>query len=505
MSENLTSKTLHGIKWSYLSIVINAVLQIGFMAILARLLEPAAFGLIAMAGIVLRFGSYFAQMGVGSALIQKDKLTNEDVRAAFTTSVFLGLTFFGLTYILAPLGLYIFNSPSVVPVLRAMGFSFMLNGLSATAVSLLRRKLEFRSLAFIGVTSYVVGYGLTGVVLALTGFGVWSLVIASLSQAGIMALLAYLCERHNVLLSFHWETHKRLLSFGGRLSLISFLEFIGYNVDTLVIGRVWGASSLGIYTRSFAIVNLPVQYLAVTFSKVMFPSFSLVQKDVARLRRAYYKGLMFIAVVAMPVSFGIIPAARELVLTLLGSQWVSGIVILQILAVSVPFNMGANLPGIICDATGNLNIKFLLQLTFIVLVIMFVALAYPYGVTAIAVVVVLANIIRFIAYQILMRKIIKISYKDIFKAHLPGIIISAVGVVGITAVHWLFNDSYPAVLLLMEILVGGIILLFFALIKPPQLLKGVIRQILTRLEEGIHKGRFGERFITWYRTRILCG
>lgn len=136
---------------------------------------------------------------------------------------------------------------------------------------------------------------------------------------------------------------------------------------------------------------------------------------------------------------------------------------------------------------------------------MFVALAYPYGVTAIAVVVVLANIIRFIAYQILMRKIIKISYKDIFKAHLPGIIISAVGVVGITAVHWLFNDSYPAVLLLMEILVGGIILLFFALIKPPQLLKGVIRQILTRLEEGIHKGRFGERFITWYRTRILCG
>lgn len=504
MTDNLTSRTFHGLKWSYLSTIVNAVLQIGFTAIMARLLEPAAFGLIAMAGIMLRFGGYFAQMGVGPALIQKTELTQKDIRAAFTASALLGLAFSILTYLLAPLGLYIFDTPKVVPVVQAMGFSFLLSGLSTTATSLLRRKLDFRSLAIIEVISYVVGYGLIGVLLASMGFGVWSLVVGSLSQAGLMTLLSYLFERHTVTASFHWKTHKRLISFGGRLSVISFFEFIGYNVDTLVIGRVWGANSLGVYTRSFAIVNLPAQYLAVTFSKVLFPSFSLVQNDMARLRRAYYSGLMFIAVLVMPISFGIIPAARELVLTLLGSQWVSGIVILQILAVLVPFIMGTILPAVVCDSTGRLNAKFFLQLLFVGLVITLIATTYSYGVQIIAVMVVIANIIRFIAYQILMRKMIEISYADILKAHVPGLLISAVVVSSIIIARWLLQNLPSGVLLLVEILVGGIIFSSFVLIKPPGLLKDVIRQTLIGLGGGTRVGWLDGRFMNWYRTRILC-
>src|SRR4029079_13566244 len=115
-----------------------------------------------------------------------------------------------------------------------------------TAISLLRRKLDFRSLALIDIISYTIGYGIVGVVLALLKFGVWSLVIANLCQPGLKALLAYVCQRHVVLPFFNWDVHRRLFSFGGRLSIICFLEFIGFNVDTLVIGRVWGAQILGI-------------------------------------------------------------------------------------------------------------------------------------------------------------------------------------------------------------------------------------------------------------------
>src|SRR6266404_3595628 len=102
MAENLTSKALRALNWGYLSTITNAVMQIGFTAVLARLLNPDAYGLIAMAGLILRFGSYFANMGIGSALIQKDELTTEEIRAGFTSSVLLGLAFSFLIYVLAP-------------------------------------------------------------------------------------------------------------------------------------------------------------------------------------------------------------------------------------------------------------------------------------------------------------------------------------------------------------------------------------------------------------------
>jgi lipopolysaccharide exporter len=457
-----------------------------------------------MAGIILRFGGYFAQMGVGSALIQKETLAEEDVRAAFTSSTLLGLVFAGLAFLLAPLGLYIFDSPLVVPVIRAMGFSFLVSGLSTTALSMLRRRLNFRSLAIIEISSYVLGYGVIGILLALMGLGVWSLVIASLSQAGLVALLAYVFVRHSLSLSFHLPTHKKLVSFGGRLSVISFLEFIGFNVDTLVIGRVWGASSLGIYTRSFAIVNLPVQYIATAIPKVLFPSFSQVQNEPARLRTAYYTGQMLIALVALPLSLGMIPAARELVLTLLGSKWVSGIVILQILAVLVPFNMGTILPGVLCDSTGKLNAKFFLQLSFVGLVALLIAVAYPYGLQVIAATVVGANVIRFVAYQMLAHKIISISYADVLKAYVPGVLISIVVVLGIFLIRWLLKELPVGALLAAEILMGGVMFFSLVFVKPPNLLKEALQQIMVRLEGSAQAGWMKGRLVTWYRTRILC-
>ena len=128
MTENLTYKTVHGIKWNYFSTIITSVLQIGYTAIMARLLEPAAFGLVAMAGLVLRFGSYFAQMGIERALIQKKEINEEDIKSSFTLSIFLGIIFFLLLWFLAPLALYIFNNEKVVLIVKILALSFLITG-----------------------------------------------------------------------------------------------------------------------------------------------------------------------------------------------------------------------------------------------------------------------------------------------------------------------------------------------------------------------------------------
>jgi len=499
MIENFTSRTLKALSWGYLGTLVNASLQLGLTVIMARLLEPAAFGLVAMAGIILRFGQYFAQLGIGSSLIQKEELTKKDICAGFTSTTLLGFVFFCLTYVLAPLGLYLFNFPLVVPVLRAMGFSLFLSGLSTTALSLLRRKLAFRQLAVIDTISYLVGYGVIGIILALMGYGVWSLVIASLSQACLTAILAYLFERHIVLISFNWDIHKRLISYGGFVSIISFLEFIGYNIDTFAIGRVWGAQALGIYTRSLAIVQLPIEYGATTISKVMFSSFSLIQSDILRLRRSYYSSMMLVMVVIIPVGFGMMTAARELVLTLLGSKWISGIAILQILSVFIILSMGANLPGILCVSVGKLKGKFVIQLLYIFLVIMLISLTYQYGIETIAMMIVLASIFKFMAYQSLMRSTIGISYSDLFKTLLPGLLVSIAVVIGIISAQYLFRNLPLVALLCMEIIVAGILFILFVIIKPPKLLKEVIKQTLINLGEGKLGDRVRNIAMNWYQ------
>ena len=234
---------------------------------MARLLEPAAFGLVAMAGVILRFGSYFAQMGIERAVIQKKELNEEDIKASFTLSVFLGMIFFLILWFLAPLALYIFNNEEVVIVVKVMALSFLITGLSTTSLGLLKRNLNFRSIAVIEIASYVLGYLGIGITMAVLGFGVWSLVFAALSQAFFAAIIAYIFVRHNF--AFKLKDYKPLFSFGSKVTIISFFEFIGGSLDTLLIGRFLGASLLGIYNRAYTIVNLPLYNLYTSITRVL--------------------------------------------------------------------------------------------------------------------------------------------------------------------------------------------------------------------------------------------
>ena len=234
MEENLTYKTVHGIKWNYISTLITSVLQIGYTAAMARLLEPAAFGLVAMAGLVLRFSSYFAQMGIERAIIQKKEINEEDVRSSFTLSVLLGIFFCLLLWILAPLALYIFNNDNVVIIVKVMALSFFFTGFSITSLGLLKRDLNFRSIAIIEIISFILGYLCIGITMAIMDFGVWSLVYAALSQAFFAAVIAYYFARHNLRFTFRIKHYKPLFSFGSKVTIISFFEFIGGSLDTLL-------------------------------------------------------------------------------------------------------------------------------------------------------------------------------------------------------------------------------------------------------------------------------
>jgi len=500
MTDNLTYKTLHGLKWSYLSTIVNSVLQIGFTAIMARLLEPAAFGLIAMAGVILRFGSYFAQMGVGSALIQKKEISAEDVRAAFTSALFLGILFCVLAWLSAPFAIYIFDNEKVIPIVRVMALSFVITGLSTTAISLLRRNLEFRSLAITEIISYVLGYGMIGITLAYNGFGVWSLVAAALCQSVFLTILSYMFSRHKLSFIYRWKYYKPLYSFGGRVSIISFFEFLGSNLDTLAIGHFIGAAPLGIYNRAFMLVNLPAQYLTSSFSKVLFPSFSRVQKELERLKKAYLSTIMLFSAILLPTCLGIAASSQEIVLLVLGEKWIAAIPVLQILAIATTFNLLSHFGGIVCEATATLNIKLLMQVVYVTILGVLFYLMKGLGIREFAMAIVCAEFVRFFAYLFIVKRICNIKPVEYIRAYLPSIVSSLIIGVSIYFVATMLRGFHVPLILLfaVELITGGGFLIIIFFYGPQQIVR---KEIIERLNNsGILNRRNNQnsRLLYWF-------
>lgn len=460
----------------------NSVLQIGFTAIMARLLEPVAFGLIAMAGVILRFGSYFAQMGVGSALIQKKEVSEEDIRAAFTSAIFLGILFLVLVWFCAPLAIHIFDNEKIIPIIRVMALSFLITGLSTTAMSLLRRNLEFRSLAITEIISYVIGYGIIGIFLAYNGFGVWSLVVGALSQSTLLAILSYMFSRHKLSFIYRWKYYKPLYSFGGRISVISFFNFFGSNLDTLTIGHFIGAAPLGIYNRAFILVNLPMYYLTTSFSRVLFPSFSRVQKEIEQLKKAYLTTIMLFSAILLPTCLGISAASQEIVLLVLGEKWIAAIPVLQILAIAAYFNFLLHFGGIVCEATATLNIMLLTQIIYVIILGVLFYLMRGLGIREFAMALLFGNFIRFLAYLFIVKQICNITPIEYVRAYLPSLLSSVIIGFSIYSVATILRGFNVAVWLLfiVEFFVGVGLLIIIFFYGPQQILRKEIKEGLIK-------------------------
>jgi len=424
MEETLTQKTLHSLKWSYVSTIITAIMQVGYTAIMARLLNPSDFGLVAMGGVVLRFGSYFAQMGMGSAIIQKKDLTKGQISAAFTSSIILGFIFTLLTFVLSPLAQFVFNNQDVVPVVRLMGLSFFINGFSLTALALIRRKLKFKSLAIAEIVSFLIGYLIIGIGSAFFGLGVWSLVFASLSQSILISIITFSIIRHELSLSFSWIDYKPLFSFGSKVSLISFLEFIGSSLDTILIGRYFGDIKLGFYNRAQMLINLPMQYFTTSFSRVLFPSFSQIQDDNERIKKNFFLILKIAATVLFPFAIFVSILSKEIVYVILGSKWMESAILLQILAFAAAINLLTHFIAVLFEAKGLLKEKIFAQSLFIVVLAISFYLVLPYGVLGFAFALLFSQIFKIFQYFLYFLRRLDVKLTELVKNFVPSILTS---------------------------------------------------------------------------------
>jgi lipopolysaccharide exporter len=422
--QSMSRQTLQGLKWTYGATLVGALLQVGYTAAMGRLLTPFDFGLLAVAMVFLRFGHYFAQMGIGPALVQSPTISARKISAGFALSLGLSAVVAVIFIAIAGLARALLDEPGVIPIVRVMAIGMLLSAVGMTAESLLRRELRFRRLALNQLASFSFGYVFIGLTFAVLGAGVWSLVAAHLSQLAIYGALNIAARPHPVRAGWSRKDAGQLIGFGGRVSVISFTEFLGSSLDTLVIGRLAGSGPLGQYNRAFLLVSLPLERLLQGVQRVLFPAFSRVQTQRERVGRAYVSALSVAGAVLIPTASGMSIAAVPLVLVVLGDQWTPAAEVLPFLAVSAAGSLLALLGAIICEATADLNRKLLLQSVHVgALLILLLSAGSDLKLLAGAVAV--AQMIRVVGYFGFMRRLIGVPLRAHVVILLPALITGA--------------------------------------------------------------------------------
>jgi PST family polysaccharide transporter len=351
--KGLTRHALKGIFWLFSSSSAQSVLNVLITALLARLLTPADFGLVAAAMVIVGLTEIFQMAGIGPGLVQRQNLNESHVRTGFTISLLFGCAMIGLIWLLAPLIAHFFNMPDLARVLRVMAFVFPLHAVSVISRNLMQRALLFKRMAGLDVIAYLIGYGGAGVMLAWNGWGVWALVAAHLAYALVQAVLLYLVQPHSLVLQCDRQAMKDLVYSAGGFTAAHMLTYSAGKMDSLVTGRWLGSDALGGYNRALAIAQVMVRVPMEVLNRVLFPSFAKVQQDRTRLARAVERAVGVTTLLILPVSVGAFILADEIVAILLGKQWGATVWPLRILSWSMLFNMLGRMSSIIARSCGD--------------------------------------------------------------------------------------------------------------------------------------------------------
>ncbi len=327
----LRKKTVKGISWAIASQLIRISFNLLVTVILARLLTPEDFGLIAMAAVFINFFGLFNELGLSSALIQKKETNEVELSSAFWVNLIESVVVTTVFFVLAPVIAGFYSSSELKTVIMALSMTFTISSVGVIQSAAFSRQMDFKSLAIIEISGSVVA-GIVAVVLAATGCGVWSLVFQVLVNSLVVALLLFLLSSWKPKLIMKWHPLKKLLGFSLPLMGFNFVNYFSRNLDNLLIGKYLGPSQLGYYDIAYKSLLFPLTNFSTVIGRVMFPALSHLEDDKARVREAYIKATRHIAVVTFPLTAGLVVLAPELVNVFLGAKWERAIFLVQVLA-----------------------------------------------------------------------------------------------------------------------------------------------------------------------------
>tara|TARA_R100001369_G_scaffold85726_1_gene119633 strand:- start:6842 stop:8374 length:1533 start_codon:yes stop_codon:yes gene_type:complete len=423
-TKSTTEKGITGMLWNLSGSVVQIIIKLFVIGVLARLLTPEEFGIVAIMMLLVTFSELFSQMGIGSALIQLPKITSSHIAQGYSLSVLIGLLIGILFFFLAPIVGTFFDLTNADNAIRFFAIFFPLRSFNSITSAMLTRHLRFQLIVKTNVVSYVFGMGLTSIILAYLGLGYWALIWGQFAALMISLLSLMYYERPSFALRFEKPILRDLMFFGSGHTLGSIFNYFAENADNIIVGKLLGTSILGVYSKAFQLLAIPAQFFGNLFDKVLFPILSLKQDQKKKLAEFYLFSSSICFGMLIPLSVIVFINAKFIVDTLLGNQWQEVIVPFQILILGLAHRFGTKINKSYLKSIGLIYRGAYYQLIFAILMFVCCSVgAYLYGIIGVAFGVLLATILNYLQVSYRLYVELKFSMRLYFTMHLKTILV----------------------------------------------------------------------------------
>ncbi len=328
---------------------IKFFLHLGSTMIFARLLTPKDFGLVTMVTAVTGFVAIFKDMGLSMATVQRAEIDHNQISTLFWINVIFSFSIMLMTMAMAPVIAWFYHEPRLIWITLALAGAFVFSGLTVQHQALLRRQMRFRSLAVAEITSIFAGI-LAAIISACYGVGYWSLVIMQLVTAIAGATAVWVVCKWRPGLPVRHSGVRKMLAFGGNMTGSSIVNYFSRNTDKLLIGKFWGSGPLGLYSKAYSLLMLPIRQINTPLSVAAIPALSRLQDQPEKYRRFYCRGIEILVFIGAPLIALLCVSADEFISLLLGKQWLDSVLIFRLLS-------PAALMGVTNVATGWIYIS----------------------------------------------------------------------------------------------------------------------------------------------------
>lgn len=417
------SKVFSGLIWKFFERFGTVGIQFIIQIILARLLSPDDYGAIALITVFITVSNVFVQNGFNTALIQRQDVTEEDYSSVFWISMLVALVCYIVLVILSPFIADFYSMPVLNNVLKVLGLTLFFGSYNSIQIAKISKEFKFKKLFYSSLIGMCMS-GITGIILAMNGFGVWTLVFQQLMNQVIISFVLYFQVDWKLKVIVNIGRVRLLFGFGSKLLVSSLIDVIYNNIYNLVIGKVYDSTTLGYYNRADQFPNLIVNNVNGSIQSVILPALAEHQDNKQRVKEMMRKAMTLSSYLVFPLMIGMAACAEPMIELLLTEKWLPCVLYLRLLCFSYmlwPIHT-ANLQAI--NAIGHSEIFLKLEIIKKIIGIVALVISIPFGVIIMVSMKVITGIISTFINALPNKTLLNYSYKSQIFDLLPTFIIS---------------------------------------------------------------------------------
>jgi teichuronic acid exporter len=415
---SLGQKALSGFSWTLFSNISLKVVTLAVGIVLARILTPEDFGLVAMLIVFFEVSQSLVDSGFSQALIREERITESDKSTTFFLNVIIAIILYIILWLTAPKIATFYNNQALVELCRFMGLSLIFQSFTLVQRATLTHELKFKKITKINITTSILS-GAIGIILALKGFGVWSLAYKYVALSLTLSISYYVLNPWLPRYFINKTSFKKLFGFGSKLLAAGILNKVYQNVYKLIIGKFFTAATLGLYAQSKLYVNQVTQSAVSTLQTVTYPVLSKAKEEPERLREAYRKIIMASSFVIFPLTMGLAVMAKPLILTLVGEKWVEAVPFLQLICLSGALYHLHSINLNILKVMGRSDLFLKLEIIKKINITIAIFIGIQFGIWGLLIGSVISSYVALFINMYYTRKFINYSYKEQFGDLLP--------------------------------------------------------------------------------------